>query len=134
MGEIEPALRQSTAMNEPSPASPLAVAAAEEILRTIYGDDFAGCNVTLDQIAEIAGRAMKQQEIQGRDLLELYEKVIEALDLLSTPPVTENITDPTVVPKLLSERLDAVHAITTKTIQTTALVKIQRPDKPKEPS
>ena len=119
-------------MNEPVPANPLAVATAEEILRTIYGDDFAGCNVTLDQIAEIAGRAMKQQEIQGRDLLELYEKVVEALHLLSTPPVTDNISDPTVLPKLLSERLNAVHAITTKTISTTALVKIQLPDKPKD--
>ena len=121
-------------MNEPSPSNPLAIATAEEILRTIYGDDFAGCNVTLDQIAEIADRAMKQQEIQGRDLLELYEKVIEALHLLSTPPVTENINDPTILPKLLSERLDAVHAITTKTISTTALVKIQPPEKPTDPS
>ena len=129
---MEQAFGQSGAMNEPVPANPLAVATAEEILRTIYGDDFAGCNVTLDQIAEIAGRAMKQQEIQGRDLLELYEKVVEALHLLSTPPVTDNISDPTVLPKLLSERLDAVHAITTKTISTTALVKIQLPDKPKD--
>ena len=129
---MEQAFGQSGAMNEPVPANPLAVATAEEILRTIYGDDFAGCNVTLDQIAEIAGRAMKQQEIQGRDLLELYEKVVEALHLLSTPPVTDNISDPTVLPKLLSERLNAVHAITTKTISTTALVKIQLPDKPKD--
>jgi hypothetical protein len=96
---------------------------AEEILRTIYGDDYQGCKVSPDQIAALIHKQLRQRQAQTDELLELYEKVVEAVDLLSTPPDVTKVTDPNQLRALLSERLDGIHAVTTKTIQTTALVR-----------
>ena len=96
---------------------------AEEILRTIYGDDYRGCTVSPDQIAAVIQKGLQQRQTQTNDLLELYEKVVEAVDLLSTPPDSSKVTDPDKLRALLGERLDGIHAVTTKTIRTTALVR-----------
>ena len=101
----------------------LALFLAEEILRTIYGDDYRGCNIRPDQIAEIIKKSLQKQKTPLQELVELYEKVVEAVDLLSTPPDASKITDPDQLRKLLGERLDGIHAVTTKTIQTTELVR-----------
>ena len=95
---------------------------AEEVLRAIYGDDYRGCQVSPDQIAAVIQKGLQQRQSQANDLLELYEKVIEAVDLLSTPPDAAKVTDPDQLRKLLGERLDGIHAVTTKTRQTAALV------------
>jgi len=96
---------------------------AEEILRTIYGDDYQGCTVSPDQIAAVIQKGLQLRQAQTNDLLELYEKVVEAVDLLSTPPDRSKVTDPDKLRALLGERLDGIHAVTTKTIRTTALVR-----------
>jgi hypothetical protein len=103
----------------------VSLATAEEVLRTIYGDDFAGCTVSLDRIASVIQGGLQQQGNASAELLGLYEKVVEALHLLSTPPDKNKVTDPTELRTLLSERLDAIHALTTKTMQTTAAFKSQ---------
>jgi hypothetical protein len=110
---------------DPQP-DPLSIATAEEVLRTIYGDDFAGCTVSLNEVAAVISGGLQQKMAAEADLLGLYEKVVEALHLLSTPPDKNKVTDPAELRTLLSERLDAIHAVTTKTMQTTALVKTQR--------
>jgi hypothetical protein len=102
---------------------------AEEVLRTIYGDDFKGCTVTLDQIAAIVAGA-EQQQTETIELVDLYEKVIEALHLLSTPPDPQTVDDAKRLNDLLSQRLDAIHAVTTRTRQTTTLVKRQNGSRP----
>ena len=96
---------------------------AEEILRTIYGDDYRGCTVTPDQIAKVIQKGLAERRSRADDLLELYEKVVEAIDLLSTPPDVSKVTDPEQLRALLSERLDGIHAVTAKTIHTTALLR-----------
>jgi hypothetical protein len=101
----------------------LAAFLAEEILRTIYGDDYRGCTVSPDQIAAVIQKGLQQRHSQADDLLELYEKVVEAVDLLSTPPDVSKVNDPEQLRSLLSERLDGIHAVTTKTIHTTALLR-----------
>jgi hypothetical protein len=107
---------------------------AEEVLRRIYGDDYHGCTVSPDQIAEVIQKGLKQRQTQVDDLLELYEKVIEAVDLLSTPPDASKVANPDQLRTLLGERLDGIHAVTTKTIQTTALVRrISEADQTLEP-
>ena len=93
---------------------------AEDILRTIYGDDFKGCTVSLDSIAAIVENAARKRDAQNHELLELYEKLVEALHLLSTPPEGDQVKDPKELGALLSERLDAIHALTTKTMETTS--------------
>jgi hypothetical protein len=95
----------------------------EEVLKTIYGEDYKGCSVNPDQLAAIIHDGLQRHQAQTDDLLELYEKVVEAVDLLSTPPDVTKVTDPEQLRTLLSERLDGIHAVTTKTIQTTALVR-----------
>jgi len=96
---------------------------AEEVLRAIYGDDYKGCSTSPDQLASVIQNGLQRQQSQSGDLLELYEKVVEAINLLSTPPDVSKITDPDQLRALLSERLDGIHAVTTKTIQTTAMVR-----------
>jgi hypothetical protein len=95
---------------------------AEEILRAIYGDDLQGCTVSLDKIAAIVGKGI-HQSAWTNELLALYEKVVEAVHLLSDPPPAENITDPKELQSLLSQRLDSIHAVTTKTMDTVDLFK-----------
>lgn len=93
---------------------------AEEVLRTIYGDDFRGCKVQPDRIAAVITEGLKSERVRTRELIELYEKVVEAIDLLSTPPDGKEMKDPNELRTLLGERLDCIHAVTTRTIKTTA--------------
>jgi len=102
---------------------PLAFVTAEDVLRAIYGDDLKGCTVTLDSIAAIIDRGLQQTAARNGEWLELYEKVVEAMHILSTPPDKAKVTDPTELQALLTQRLDAIHAVTTKTIQTLATVR-----------
>jgi hypothetical protein len=106
-----------------STPAPLAFIAAEDILRTIYGDDLKGCTVTLDSIAAIVDKSLKQTAARNVEWLELYEKVIEAVHILTTPPDKAKVTDPAELQAVLTQRLDAIHAVTTKTIQTLATVR-----------
>lgn len=106
--------------DQPSAA---AMQLAEEILRSIYGDDLLGCNVSLDSIAAIVGKGIKESG-QPKELLALYEQVIEAVHQLSAPPA-KMITDPTELQTLLSTRLDSIRDIATKTRDMTARFKAQ---------
>ena len=96
---------------------------AERILQHIYGDDFTGCETDPNEIASIVEAALKGHKHRTTELLDLYDKVIEALELLSTPPEAGHVTDPKEVCRILSERLDAIRAITTKTRETVAKFK-----------
>jgi hypothetical protein len=111
---------------------PLAFIAAEEILRAIYGDDLKGCTVTLDSIAAIIDRALKQTAARHGEWLELYEKVVEAVHILTTPPDKTKVTEPVELQALLTQRLDAIHAVTSKTIQTLATVRSLKTDESPE--
>src|SRR5713226_938313 len=92
---------------------------AEEILRTIYGDDFKGCTISPETVASIVREAINPIVAKDNGLLDLYEKVVQGVHLLSTPPDISKVTDPNALRSLLSERLDAINAITTQTIGTT---------------
>lgn len=113
-------------MSANGPPDKRALQTAEDILRTIYGDDLKGCRVSLEQIAGIISESARKGELQANELLELYEKLVEAIHLLSTPPDATKIAAPAELSALLSERLDAIYALATKTMETTSLVKTQR--------
>jgi hypothetical protein len=104
----------------------LANLTAEEILRTIFGDDLQGCNVTLDSIAAIIRETLVQRSEEDRDLIEMYEKLVEAIDLLSTPPQPDKVPGPEELRTLLGERLDTIHTLTQKTKKATASLKALR--------
>lgn len=110
-------------MSSNSQPEGLAFVTAEEILRAIYGDDLKGCTVSLDSIAGIIDQSLRQKAAQNTEWLELYDKVVEAVHLLSTPPDKSKISEPKELQALLTQRLDGIHMVTTKTIETLATVK-----------
>ena len=91
-------------------------------------DFFCGLFHTPAQIAEVIQATLNQQQTQAQELLDLYDKVIEAIDLLSTPPDSSNIKDPNELRQLLSERLDDIHSVAGKTIRTIASVRSKNPE------
>jgi hypothetical protein len=113
-------------MSEESSPDHLSLTTAEEVLRTIFGDDLAGCTVTLEQVGKVIQEGTDRRGI--KELIELYEKLVEAIHLLSTPPDKAKIGDPAELQSLLGQRLDAIHSLTTKTLQTTAPFRRSSPD------
>ncbi len=104
----------------------LSAEVAEEILRRIFGDDYAGCPVSLQEIAELVHAGAAQRASQHKELVEMYGKAMEALNLLATPPATNDTMDVTQLNSLLGDRLDAVQKLTKKVMETTAL--LQHPE------
>ena len=117
-------LRHVEEMNGDNPPGQTALAIAEDVLRAIYGDDLLGCNVTLKEIAAVIERRIEQRA--EPELLNLYEKLVEAIHLLSTPPDRSKVTDPVELQALLGQRLDAIQTLTRKAIATTATYKKAR--------
>ena len=95
----------------------------------------AGCTVSLGQYRRHRGQLLRQTAARNGEWLEkLYEKVVEAVHLLSTPPDKTKVTEPKELQSLLTQRLDAIHAITSKTIETLAIVRGKKaPPLPPEP-
>src|SRR5438105_3621346 len=91
----------------------LATAAAEKILRTIYGDDFTGCTVRLEDIAAIVNEALQAKSDVEKEVLDLYEKVVAAIQTLSSPPENAKTLGPNELRSLLGERLDAILTLAT---------------------
>jgi hypothetical protein len=121
-----PELRQVEAMSEAKRPDQLAMATAEDVLRHIYGDDFHGCTVSLETVASIIQPALDLKVAQDRELLELYERLVEAMNLLSTPPQTTAVGGPEELNTLIGKRLDTIRELVTKTIETTARFKSAR--------
>jgi hypothetical protein len=106
-------------MDPDHPSQKAARAAAEEILRIIYGDDLAGCTVSLDRITAVILSAMTGQAQVDRAIAELNDKAYEAIRLLSTPPADGQSLNADELRSLLSERLDKIQALATKVIAAT---------------
>jgi hypothetical protein len=114
-------------------AKTTARSAAEEILRIIYGDDLAGCTVSLDRITGVIATAMTGQAQVDRAIAELNDKAYEAIRLLSTPPADGAALNADELRSLLGERLDKIQTLANKVIATT---KTQREiaDEPTDPN
>ena len=110
-------------MNSAPQPDPIALQLAEDILRHIYGEDLKGCAVSLESVASIITGGISQQQRGANELLDLYEKLVEAIHLLSNPPETGKISDPAEWQTFLSQRLDSIHALTSKAMETTARVR-----------
>jgi hypothetical protein len=105
-------------------AEKLADSIAEDVLRAIYGDDYLGCKVAPAKIASIIAEPLEKVQSGAMELLDLYDKVMEAIVLLATPP--GKIEDPQKLGSLLSDRLDTIHSVATRTIETTSKFRAQR--------
>jgi len=106
-------------MDPDHPTQMAAQAAAEEILRIIYGDDLAGCTVSLDRITAVISTAMTGQAQVDRVISELNDKAYEAIRLLSTPPANGESLNPDELRSLLGDRLDKIQALAQKVIAAT---------------
>ena len=91
-------------------------AAAEEILRVIYGDDLKGCTVSLDRIVEVISAAMAAHAQETRAMAEVYEKGFEVIQLLSTPPANGQALGADDLRSLLGDRLDKIQSLARKAI------------------
>jgi hypothetical protein len=103
-------------MESEYPTQKAARAAAEEILRIIYGDDLAGCTVSLDRITGVIASAMQGQAHVDRAIADLNDKAYEAIRLLSTPPANGAALNADELRSLLSDRLDKIQALANKVI------------------
>jgi hypothetical protein len=106
-------------MDADHPTQQAARAAAEEILRIIYGDDLAGCTVSLDRITAVISSAMTGQAQVDRAISELNDKAYEAIRLLSTPPANGQSLNPDELRSLLGDRLDKIQTVAQKVISAT---------------
>src|SRR5256885_17250759 len=106
-------------MDPDHPTQKAARAAAEEILRIIYGDDLAGCTVSLDRITDVISSAMTGQAQVDGAIADLNEKAYEAIRLLSTPPANGQSLNADELRSLLGERLDKIQALANKVIAAT---------------
>jgi len=106
-------------MEPDHPTQKAARAAAEEILRIIYGDDLAGCMVSLDRITDVILSAMTGQAQVDRAIAELNDKAYEAIRLLSTPPASGSSLNADELRSLLSDRLDKIQNVANKVIAAT---------------
>lgn len=102
----------------------LATAAAEEVLGKIFGDDLEGCTVSLDTVSTIILGALVRRSGEDRALIELYEKAVEAIQLLATPPPPGSDLTPEALQQLLGERLDTIRTLTSKIAHTTAAARV----------
>ena len=107
-----------------TPPSQRARQTAEKILQAIYGDDFAGCTVSLDDLARIIDGSVNEQADLNNEILDAFKKVLEAVQVLSTPPLPGEVKDPKQLQEVLGERLDSIREITVKTL--TALNALPR--------
>ena len=68
-------------------------ATAEEVLRLIFGDDFTGCPVRLEAVAEIVSRGWQRAALED-ELRRLYEAAIDALHRSRHRPLTARTSLP----------------------------------------
>ena len=106
-------------MDSAHPTQKAARAAAEEILRIIYGDDLTGCRVSLDRITAVIAGAMTGQAQVDRAIADLNDKAYEAIRLLSTPPADGSSLNADELRSLLGDRLDKIQALANKVIAAT---------------
>ena len=105
------------ALNMDSLPSTPARQTAEKILQLIYGDDFAGCAVSLDELAAIVDGSIKEQRVVNGEIIDAFKKVVEAVHALSTPPDPADVKDSKQLQDVLGSRLDSIREITSKTIK-----------------
>ena len=106
-------------MSPEHPTQRAARAAAEEILRIIYGDDLQGCTVSLDRITAVIVSAMTGQAQVDRAIADLNDKAYEAIRILSTPPANGQSLNADELRSLLGDRLDKIQALAQKVIAAT---------------
>ena len=106
-------------MNDSAQLDRNATAAAEEVLRVIYGDDLNGCVVRLDDVSRVIRSAFETHARNTADLAELHAKGFEAVQLLATPPADGQTLTPEDLRTLLGERLDKIRELATKILDAT---------------
>ncbi len=107
-------------MNSEAQLDTVSNAAAEEVLRVIYGDDLQGCAVSLDAVAAAIRPIVQEHSRLTTDLAELHIKGFHAVQLLATPPAAGTALTPDDLRSLLGERLDQIRELATKILNTTS--------------
>lgn len=112
-------------MNHSAELETSATAAAEEVLRVIYGDDLNGCAVRLDDVSRVIRSAFEGYARKVDDVAALHAKGFEAVQLLATPPADGHTLSPEDLRSLLGERLDKIRELATKILGATSAAEAQ---------
>jgi hypothetical protein len=104
-----------------------ATSAAEEVLRSIYGDDFTGCTVSIESVAGVIREALEPRVAYEQAMTSLHQKGFEAIQLLATPPKDGGSLSPEDLRTLLSDRLDNIHTLAGNILAATAAARAQQP-------
>jgi HD superfamily phosphodiesterase len=91
------------------PNSPTADAIAVQVLWRIYGQP-SEWKVSHDEIAAIIDRGFNEERRQHRELVQIYQEAIQAVDLLSEPLRPEG-SQREQLRSMLSDRLEAIHRL-----------------------
>lgn len=126
-------LRYSSLVNAATQLVSLSNAAAEEVLRVIYGDDLEGCAVSMDNIARVIKEVFQEHAGHSSEVSELHTKGFEAVQLLATPPADGNILSADDLRSLLGERLDSIRELATKILNATSAAVPSAEPEPPEP-
>lgn len=111
-------------MSNPSP-NKVATETAEKILAAIYGDDLKGCSVRLETIAKVVQEGIAAEVTSHRILNDALIGALRQIQTVSTPPSKDEVESLEAVVKVLSERADAIHHVTTKILEAWEKAKEQ---------
>jgi hypothetical protein len=101
-------------MNPNSKPGKAASEAAEKVLVTLYGEDLIGCPTSIDAIAAIIQEAVAVETNGHRQLAEALIRALRQIQTVSTPPTRAEVQDIQELARILGERADGIHQITSK--------------------
>ena len=104
-------------MSEPLKPRKFATDAAEKILVAIYGEDLEGCRIRLDAVSAMIEEAISAETANYKMLNEALIGAIQQIQLVSTPPLKEEVGTIEEVANVLGERADSIHEVTTKILE-----------------
>lgn len=84
---------------------------AAQVLRRVYGENPSEWKVSLNEIAAIIDQGLNDERREHRELVEIYQQAIEAVDLLAAPPLWPEGPQREQLRSLLSDRLEAIHRL-----------------------
>ncbi len=90
------------------PNSPTANAIAARVLRRIY-ERSSDLEVTANEIASIIDQGLNDERQEQRERLEIYQEAIQAVDMLSKPPLWSEKPRVQQLRSMLNDRLEAIN-------------------------
>ena len=96
-----------------------AIAVAVKVLRRIYGESPSEWTVSLNEVAAIIDTGLNEDRRRQQELVEAYQQTIEAVDILSKPPLWPEQPRQQQLRSMLSDRLEAIQELARRMTKIT---------------